>query len=46
MQLNPYDNNTNEIVNATVEELMVPRTCNIYELTLDNGTVIETSRRI
>jgi len=38
-----YDNNTNEIVNATVEELMVPRTCNIYELTLDDGTVIETT---
>jgi len=37
------DTDTNEIVEVAVSGLMTPRTCNIYELTLDNGTVIETT---
>jgi hypothetical protein len=37
------DVTNNKLVSAKVQDIMVPRICNIYELRLSNGKVIETT---
>ena len=37
------DVTNNKLVSARVEDLMIPRICNIYQLRLSNGKVIETT---
>lgn len=37
------DVENNKLVSAKVQDLMIPRVCNIYELRLSNGKVIETT---
>jgi len=37
------DMTTNKLVSARVEDVMVPRVCNIYEIKLNNGKTIETT---
>ena len=38
-----FDTETNKLVSAKVDDVMVPRICDIYEIKLSNGKVIETT---